>query len=297
MHIHYQSKLRYVRKLMLRLPMCTAVMINAGAFAGDQTTDESVDNRKAKAEHNEKDEQHPAVDLGPGPGGVIKQEKMRRTEAESKYKWHMYMIWDSRYVSEGRDNLHSNDMFSLSSEFNLDDITFIPWFARSPGVDFTELDLNFVYSVSVSRKIKVFLGYTHIRYHYQEEHLNDNEISLALGYQPLQSLTLSSVIYHSFYADGSFVELSSSYFGEISKRTSYNIAVSLGANEGYIYDGHTGLNHFQLQATTSYLPSIQVELYAMAGYNQAINRDAGQYPGDETLKDFFWGSLGMVYLF
>lgn len=288
MHFNYQSGLRLI---------CAAVFFNTGAFAAVHTTDEAADNSTTKAEPYEKDVQKPDVDIGPGPGGVIRKEKDRRTKVESKYEWHVYTIWDSRYVSEGRDNLHSNDMLSLSSEFELDDITFIPWIARSPGVDFTEFDLNFIYSISVSQKTTAFLGYTHIRYHYLDERFNDNEISFALGYQPLLSLTMSAVIYHSFYADGSFIEFASSYSGEINKRTSYSIAVSLGANEGYIYDGHTGLNHFQIQAITSYMPFKQVELYAMAGYNQAINRDAEQYPGDETLNDFFWGSLGMVYFF
>ncbi len=70
-----------------------------------------------------------------------------------------------------------------------------------------------------------------------------------------------------------------------------------GVNAEYIPDGHNGLNHFQLRANASYLPASQIELYVYTGYNQAINRDAVRYAGDELLADFFWGGIGITYLF
>lgn len=71
----------------------------------------------------------------------------------------------------------------------------------------------------------------------------------------------------------------------------------LGVNAGYVADGHTGLNHFQLHADASYHPFIQTEFYSYIGYNAAINRDVVNYSGDDSLADFFWGGIGFIYVF
>ena len=71
----------------------------------------------------------------------------------------------------------------------------------------------------------------------------------------------------------------------------------LGVNAVYVPDGHNGLNHFQLRTYASFLPATQIELYANVGYNVAINLDSVQYAGDELPGDFFWGGVGLTYLF
>lgn len=265
------------------------------ALAIEQTENNSVVNTITSTEHSEDDNNRPSVEAG--AGGGIALEKSHRTEAESLYSWHSHMLWESRYVSEGRDNLSGDGLFSLSSEFTIDDLTFIPWLAHSSPADYTELNLNLVYSTFVTEKLAASIGYTHLRFHDRGENSSDNEISLDLGYRLHQQLTVSAVVYHSFEADGSFAEFATSYYHELSDKVNYSVAVLLGANAGYIADGHDGLNNFQLLSTASYLPFDRLELYASASYNQAIGRDVMQYPGDETLKDFFWGGVGLVYLF
>ena len=71
----------------------------------------------------------------------------------------------------------------------------------------------------------------------------------------------------------------------------------MGVNADYIPDGHNGLNHVQLRVNAAYQPVLQIELHSYVGYNQAINRDAIKYAGDEPLGDFFWGGVGLTYLF
>jgi hypothetical protein len=93
------------------------------------------------------------------------------------------------------------------------------------------------------------------------------------------------------------MEMAVKYFDAPYKRAHYSVQAGLGVNAGYVSDGHTGLNNFQLRANVSYLPVIQVELYAYTGYSAAINRDAVRYAGDELLGDFFWGGVGFVYVF
>lgn len=43
------------------------------------------------------------------------------------------MLWESRYVSEGRDNLSGKHLISASSEFEINEFKIIPWIADGPG--------------------------------------------------------------------------------------------------------------------------------------------------------------------
>ena len=53
----------------------------------------------------------------------------------------------------------------------------------------------------------------------------------------------------------------------------------LGANAGYVADGHDSLNHFQLRAYVCFCLRGQLELYTYIGYNQTIKRDVFRYTG------------------
>ena len=108
---------------------------------------------------------------------------------------------------------------------------------------------------------------------------------------------MAAGIYHSFEADGSFIEVTANYFDNIEKDINYSLQGRLGINTGYVTDGHKGLNHFQLRANASYLPFIQAEVYAYTAYNIAIDKDPEKYTGDELLGNFLWAGIGLIYLF
>ena len=232
-----------------------------------------------------------------GVGGDLKLQRKYRTKLINKFEWHTHLLWESRYVTEGRDNLSGESLVSISSEFMIDDINFVPWFAYSPGVDYSELNLNFVYGTLLAEDLPAYFGYNHIRARYKDERAIDNEISFDVAYKLINHVGLFTSIYHSFDANGSFIELGAKYFDALSKKIHYGVQASLGANAEYVPDGHNGLNHVQLRTNASYHPVEQIELYAYAGYNQSIRRNALQYAGDELLGDFFWGGIGLTYLF
>ena len=232
-----------------------------------------------------------------GPGGDITLERKQRTVMESLFKWHIHFQWESRYVTEGRDNLSGDGLVSVSSEFIVGEATFIPWYAVSPGADYSELNLNLIYGILPTEDLAVYFGYNHIRARELDERASDNEVSLGLVHKLIKRVAVAADIYHSFEAGGSFMEMTVKYFDAPYKRAHYSVQAGLGVNAGYVSDGHTGLNHLQLRANASYLPVLQVELYAYAAYTAAINRDAIRYAGDELLGDFFWGGVGIVYVF
>ena len=298
--IHSSSFVRVYKVTILWCLICAVFFISHNAFAQtDPAVKDSIDIMEKQAAKGGDDDKSLPVEIG--AGGDIKLERKYRTEMESQFGWHTHLLWESRYVSEGRDNLSGESLVSLSSDLTIDDVNFVPWVAHSPGADYTELNLNVVYATTLTEKLAASIGYNHIRARYQDERATDNEISLDLGYKLLKQTGLFASIYHSFEGkgpfSGSFINIGTRYFDPLSKKLHYSVAVSLGANAGYISDGHNGLNHFQINASASYLPVIKVEFYAYAGYSQAINRDAIRYAGDETLGDFFWGGVGLNYLF
>lgn len=232
-----------------------------------------------------------------GPGGEIKLERKYRTLAESNYQWHAHFLEESRYVTEGRDNLSGKSLASASSEFTMGELSIIPWLATGSGTDYTEFDLNIVYGIKLAKGLSFYTGYTNI--HTRDNGLsgNDNELSFDLAYKLAEHVSLLASIYHSFDASGSFMEVATKFTRPFSNELHFSAQAVVGANSGYISDGHNGLNYIQLRSTISYQPATQIEVYAYASYSQAINRDATQYAGDAALDDLAWGGAGFSYRF
>ena len=286
------SSAQYSTVLLLSVVLYVLPDVSAQTGSGDNETGRELETR---ADGEGKIGAAPPIEIG--PGGDITLERKQRTEMESLFEWHTHFLWESRYVTEGRDNLSGDNLVSVSSEFMISEATFLPWYAVSPGADYSELNLNLIYGILPTEDLAVYFGYNHIRARYLDKRANDNEISLDLVHRLEKSVAVAAGIYHSFDADGSFLEMAIKYFDAPYKRAHYSVQAGLGVNAGYVSEGHTGFNHFLLRANVSYLPVVQVELYAYTGYNAAINRDAIRYTGDELLGDFFWGGVGFVYVF
>jgi hypothetical protein len=286
--------LRVLLQSLLRFLFGSIILLSNHAYAQiDSTSDETVNN----AEYVKADEVGVPPPVEAGPGGDIKLQRKYRTKITDQFDWHMHFLWESRYVTEGRDNLSGSGLLSASSEFILDEVNFIPWYAYSAGADYSELNLNFIYGIRPTVNTAIYFGYNHIRARLLDERANDNEISLDVVHKLMEQVGVSISIYHSFEANGSFLEAGMKHFAELNKRVHFSLQAMLGVNAEYIPDGHNGLNHFQLRAHASYLAEKQTELYAFVGYNVAINRDSVQYAGDELLGDFFWGGVGISYIF
>jgi hypothetical protein len=70
----------------------------------------------------------------------------------------------------------------------------------------------------------------------------------------------------------------------------------LGWNEGYVSDGHSGLNFFSLRSGVEKMLSENFSLVGHGVYSWAIDPDLN-LAGDQGLKDFFHFGLGVEYKF
>ena len=230
-----------------------------------------------------------------GAGGDVEREKLYRTKTESQFGWHAHTLWENRYVTEGRDNLSGQSLLSVSSEFNFDQLMFIPWLADSAGAKYSELNLTVFYGFELEKGIELSAGINHIQSRQNSIASHDNEISLDVIFAQIYSFEMSAGIYHSFEVAGSFIELSAKHGLRIDYGLDASFKVVLGVNAGYIAGGHDGLNHLQLIANVDFHPVKRLELYAYAGYNMAIDRDVIKHAGDVSLDSFFWTGIGFIY--
>ena len=82
-----------------------------------------------------------------------------RSDAE----FHIHAGWESRYASEGRDNLDGSGLVTGTLEAGWEYLSFGVWYADSPSNAYDELQL----SAALTREwgdFEVYLAYTHLRY-------------------------------------------------------------------------------------------------------------------------------------
>lgn len=281
-----------------RILLTAALLVSQSVFAQlDPVEAVNFEEESVHAQATDNAEKLPVKEVEIGSGGNIKLERKYRTKIENQYEWHAHLLWESRYVTEGRDNLSADSLVSVSTEFSIDEFSVIPWFADSAAADYSEFNLNIVNGARLTNSLVLYAGYSYVYSRFSGGKGSDNEIGLDLVYKWFKHVNALASIYHSFDAHGSFMEWAIKYNNALNKHVHYGVQGVLGVNAGYVPDGHNGLNHYQLRANASYHPMKQIELYAYTGYNVAIDREVNKYAGDELLRDFFWGGVGITYLF
>ncbi|MEM7145416.1 MAG: hypothetical protein AAF591_09785 [Verrucomicrobiota bacterium] len=226
-----------------------------------------------------------------GPGGRITRETPPEAARDREYPFHIHSLWESRYVSEGRDNLDGGSLLSFFNEFSWGPFTFAPWYATGPGSDYDELNLSLIAGTSLGENLELYAGYSHLRF--PELNAYDNEIGAGLVYTGLEWADVGGKWYHSFATDGSFFEIIATRTFEFTEKFNLTPYSLLGFNAGYIPAGHDGANNLILGINASYIPFPRFEINSFAAYNWEIDSDPERFPEDELLRNFFWGGAGI----
>lgn len=200
--------------------------------------------------------------------------------------------WDSRYVSEGRDNLAGDGLAGATVELGWRGLTLGSWYASSPDNGYDELNLGAAYALEFGR-LETALGYTYLDFPVDDE--DDHEIGLGLGLADIPGgFELGLESYYSFEATGAFFEAAAARPVELGHLLSVAPVALFGANAGYIADGHDGLNNAALLLEAAVPLKPGVALTAYIGHNWAINSEPEQYSEDEALKDFGFGGVALT---
>jgi hypothetical protein len=199
-------------------------------------------------------------------------------------------LWDSKYVSEGRDNLEHGGLGSVTAEWTTqsgdNELVLGAWYAEGSSAEYSELNLRLAYIIPLE-SVDMTLGYTWLDF--AEDDFSDTEFSVEFGTSVLESLDLLAALVYSTEAAGTFLELVAST--DITRNefalTPYAL---LGINQGFISGEHHGLNNLQFGIEAATPLSDSLDLFGYIAYSIGLDKEPG-----ETLDDIFWVGLGLGF--
>ena len=234
-----------------------------------------------------------------GVRGVVAHEAeaslpFEHPHAHGEIEGHAHLGWESRYFSEGRDALDGDSIFTGTFELGWNHIAAGIWYGISPDQDYDELQLSLALTETFG-DLDVYAGYTHLRFPFANVH--DNEVGAGLAYAGLPAdLVFSLDAYYSFEADGLFAEFGLFREFSLTEKLTLECGGVFGVNQGYVIDGHDGVNHVGLRVGLAYALTDNLAITAHTMYSWGIDQDP-TFPGDDLLDDFFHGGVGLQFSF
>ena len=204
----------------------------------------------------------------------------------SDWQFESTVLWESRYVDSGRDDLEDSGIFSGEIVAAVDDFAFGAWLGVADSEHYEELNLFAAYGFQITQ-IEFEVAYTHLEF--DPDSGNDDELSVEAEVEVLGVFLVGVGGVYSFEADGSFVELSLAYplaFNEEHLRLVPS--VHGGFDYGYRSESHNGLNHIQFRIDFEYTLT---ERYTLVGY--VAHSFAQDDVERDDLGDVSWFGLGV----
>lgn len=204
--------------------------------------------------------------------------------------------WDSRYLSEGRDNLDGEGLFAFALDVQYENFLIGAWLSYSDGADYEERDFFAEYGLETG-PLEWYVAYTHLQFP-RDMSGHDNEIGAGVAMpEALLGLTPGFGAYYSFEAGGSFMDFTLDRDIQLTDQVRLVPALGVGLNEGYIAEGHDGVNNVTLGLHAYFRLTESIALFAHVAQNWAINSDPAVFADDASLYDSFHGGVGVAFSF
>ena len=201
-----------------------------------------------------------------------------------KLEVHTHFGWESKYVSEGREEWEGASLWSSGVETGYEHLFGGVWYGRSSKNDFRELKFN-AGVVQENEAYAYHFAFTHIRSPVEDESDDEWETGFTYTDLPFDGESGLTLVY-SEDADGFFIEWGNAIVQPVTEEFELEFTGVLGWNEGFRSDGHDGLNHFSLGVNTGKEISSFAAISLHAVQTWPINRDLNK-DGDENLKEIF----------
>ena len=219
---------------------------------------------------------------------------IEKTHAHGTFDAHAHAGWESRYFSEGRDALDGNSLWTGTFELGYDHFSGGVWYGRSSNHKYDE----WKYSLALTQEsngFEFYLGYTYLDF--SKDHESDYEWSAGISYGELPfAMETSLDASYSMDAEGTFFEWSTGKAFNLNETLQLSLSGIFGWNEGYVSEGHDGLNFFSLRTGAKANLSEKLSFVAHGTQSLALGRDPN-LPGDQSLKDFFHIGVGLEWTF
>ena len=164
--------------------------------------------------------------------------------------WEVQSRWESKYVSEGRDNLGEGGIFSTEAAAVFRSMRAGIWYGYGDRASYDELQLSLEYAGNV-RGASARAGYARLQF--PRDGTSDNELSAGIACPLMAPLSLGLDAVYSTGADGSFVSISL----ELDLRDLLDGKLELhpylleGLDFGYRSERHDGVNNLEAGAAFS----------------------------------------------
>ena len=198
--------------------------------------------------------------------------------------------WNSKYISEGRDNLSDGGVFSVDGSAEVYGFTVGAWYAVADTISYDEFNMFLEYGFELG-PLALSAGYTRLEFLKDEEF--DNELSCGTALNCIPYIIPAIDYVYSTEADGSFVELSvSAPVKFLEGRFVLTPYVLEGIDIGYASEDYDGYNNTQVGLAADYAITDNICIVGSVNHSWA-NQDVRQDDGD----DESWLSLGLTASF
>ena len=195
-------------------------------------------------------------------------------------------LWETKYVSEGRDNFEDGGLFSVEAVAEWEQFLVGGWYGVGETETYQELNIFAEYGLSLG-PLSAYVGVTRLEFIEDDEH--DHELGAGVGLALVPWVTPAVDVVYSTESEGTFVELSLT--GSVSlpfDLLAIEPHIVQSIDFGYASDDHDGVNNLQLGIDLSYA---FMPLLSFTGgvYHSIAQKDVeNDGLGDET-----WGALGI----
>ncbi|MEL4282074.1 MULTISPECIES: hypothetical protein [Shewanella] len=159
--------------------------------------------------------------------------------------------WDSKYVSQGRNNLAEGGIYWLNASVQYGNLTTYALVGRGDSQAYTEWNIGLEYALNLSEHLEANLGYQRIE-GYSSSRCQDNELFAELAYTAAPWLVPSVSYVYSTEAAGYFVELSLHSYWQLSESFTLAPYITQGLDFKYRTEEHNGRNHLQFGLEANY---------------------------------------------
>jgi hypothetical protein len=189
--------------------------------------------------------------------------------------------WASRYISEGRETFGNSGIFSALAGVSFNPLAFELWHGASDSSADREFEASLFYSIP-DLPVEAVLGLTYLT----DLRGGDKDWDLSLG---LSDELLLGIQWH---ADFTYAVNERGGYLEAGLTRDFQLGdflimggSHLGANLGYVPDGHDGFDHWALQLEISRHIRQNLSVSYAVSYYMPIRENAGKHPADADLFD------------
>ncbi|GAA4894289.1 hypothetical protein GCM10023333_29290 [Ferrimonas pelagia] len=202
--------------------------------------------------------------------------------------------YDSKYLSEGRDNLDEGGIAWAEGVAAFDNgvaLSLAYGYATDPNEDYDELNVGVEYGVELG-DLSVYGSYTRLEFF--EDGESDNELGAGLLYGGLDWFEPFVDYVYSSEAKGSFVEMGIQREFELTERVSLKPYVIAGLDYGYANPDHSGQNHMAVGAEIAFQLTERLALTGLIEHTEA-HRQVVREEGIE--QSHTWAGVHLVMRF